>query len=64
MYSSQFSLFYCPLSVSPEGPLLDAVNADYGQMIKNGMFDVEPPGFDNIVSRLKALEREINGRDR
>lgn len=52
------------LRLAPEGPLLDAVNADYGQMIKNGMFDVEPPGFDNIVSRLKALEREINGRDR
>jgi hypothetical protein len=44
--------------------LLDALNADFGQMIKNGMFDIEPPGFDKIVSRLKALEREINGLDR
>lgn len=52
------------LRLAPEGPLLDALNADFGQMIKNGMFDVAPPGFDKIVSRLKALEREINGRDR
>jgi hypothetical protein len=33
-------------------------------MTEDKMFDVEPPSFDRIVSRLKALEREINGRDR
>ena len=52
------------LRLAPEGPLLGALHADFGQMIKNGMFDVEPPGFDKIVSRLRALEREINGLDR
>ena len=52
------------LRLAPEGPLLDALNADFEQMIKNGMFDVEPPGFDTIVSRLRALEREINKLDR
>jgi hypothetical protein len=52
------------LRLAPEAPLLDALNADFGQMIKNGMFDIEPPGFDKIAWRLKALEREINGLDR
>jgi hypothetical protein len=52
------------LQLAPEGALLDALSADFGQMVKNGMFDVEPPGFDKIVLRLKALEREINGGDR
>ncbi|MGH9401820.1 MAG: nucleotidyl transferase AbiEii/AbiGii toxin family protein [Terriglobia bacterium] len=48
----------------PDGPLLDALKADFGQMVKDRMFDLEPPRFDKIVSRLKALEQEINGRDR
>lgn len=52
------------LRLAPEGALLDALSTDFEQMIRNGMFDVEPAGFDQIVLRLKALEREINGRDR
>jgi hypothetical protein len=48
------------LRLAPEGPLLDALKIDFGQMIKEHMFDIEPPGFDKIVSRLKILEREIN----
>jgi hypothetical protein len=52
------------LRLAPEGELLDALNTDFGQMTEDKMFDVEPPSFDRIVSRLKALEREINGRDR
>ncbi len=51
------------LRLAPEGALLEALDADFRQMIKDGMFDVEPPGFDKIVSRVKTLEREINGRD-
>jgi hypothetical protein len=52
------------LRLAPEGALLDALTADFGEMIKNGMFDVEPQGFDQIVSRLKTLEQEINKLDR
>jgi len=52
------------LRLAPEGELLDALNIDFGKMIEAKMFDTEPLGFDKIVSRLKALEREINGRDR
>lgn len=52
------------LRLVPEGVFLDALKTDFGQMIKSGMFDVEPPAFDRIISRLVALEREINGRDR
>ena len=51
------------LRLVPERALLDALGTDFGQMIKNGMFDVEPQSFDKIVSRLKILEREINGQD-
>jgi hypothetical protein len=52
------------LRLVPEGSLLHALNADFQQMIDEKMFDDTPPTFDTIVSRLKALEREINGRDR
>jgi hypothetical protein len=52
------------LRLAPDGALLDVLNADFGKMIDDKMFDVAPPGFDTIVSRLKALEREINGRGR
>ncbi len=52
------------LRLVPDGPLLDALKADFGQMVTDRMFDVEPPGFDKIVLRLKTLEQEINERDR
>jgi hypothetical protein len=52
------------LRLAPEGALLDALKADFRKMIEAKMFDVAPPSFDTIVSRLKGLEREINERDR
>ena len=52
------------LRLAPEGALLDALNTDFEKMIEAKMFDVAPPSFDTIVSRLKVLEREINERDR
>jgi hypothetical protein len=52
------------LRLVPDGALLDVLNTDFGRMIDDKMFDVAPPGSDTIVSRLKALEREINGRGR
>lgn len=52
------------LRLVPDAALLSALGTDFGQMVRAGMFDIEPPAFDKIVSRLQVLEREINGRDR
>jgi hypothetical protein len=49
------------MRLAPEGSLFESLDADFGEMIKDGMFEVDPPGFEQIVDRLKALEREING---
>jgi len=38
----------------------DALRLDYEKMIADGMFEGEPPSFESIVNRLKALEKEIN----
>ena len=48
------------LRLIPGKLLLDALRLDYEKMIAYGMFEGEPPSFEFIVSRLKALEREIN----
>ena len=34
------------LRLAAGGPLLEALKADFEQMVGNGMFDVEPPSFD------------------
>lgn len=37
-----------------------ALRDDFQRMIGAGMFIGEPPAFDAIVDRLRALEEEIN----
>jgi hypothetical protein len=48
------------LRLIPSTPLLQALRTDYEKMIANGMFEGEPPNFESIVSRLQALEKQIN----
>ena len=48
------------LRLIPKKPLLDALKVDYEKMIADGMFEGEPPSFESVVERLKALEKEIN----
>ena len=44
----------------PEGAALAALRDDFQRMIGAGMFIGEPPAFDTIVDRLRALETAIN----
>jgi predicted nucleotidyltransferase component of viral defense system len=46
--------------VTDRPELLEMLRADYDEMIASGMFYAETPGFDAILERLVALEREIN----
>ena len=48
------------LKLIPEGVALAALRDDFQRMISAGMFIGEPPAFDAIVDRLRALEAEIN----
>jgi hypothetical protein len=48
------------LRLIPKKPLLDALKVDYEKMVADGMFEGEPPSFESVVGRLKALEKEIN----
>lgn len=48
------------LRLIPGKALQDALRLDYEKMIADGMFEGEPPSFESIVRRLKALEIEIN----
>jgi hypothetical protein len=48
------------LRLIPGKALQDALQLDYEKMIADGMFEGEPPSFEFIVRRLKALEGEIN----
>lgn len=49
------------LRLIPEGAALAALGDDFQRMIGAGMFIGEPPAFDAIVDRLRALETAING---
>jgi len=44
----------------PGGPLLSYLADDYGKMISSGMFDVEPPSFEEIVQVLIDAQERIN----
>lgn len=44
----------------PEAAALVALHDDFQRMVDAGMFIGEPPAFDAIVDRLRALETEIN----
>jgi hypothetical protein len=49
------------LRLIPEDAALAALRDDFLRMIAAGMFIGEPPSFDAIVDRLRALEAAING---
>lgn len=48
------------LRLIPEDAVLAALHDDFQRMIGAGMFIGEPPAFDTIVERLRALETAIN----
>ena len=41
--------------------MLASLREDFAQMVASGMFEGEPPVFDEIIERLVRLEQEING---
>jgi hypothetical protein len=49
------------LRLIPENAALVTLRDDFQRMIGAGMFIGEPPAFDAIVDRLRALEAAING---
>jgi hypothetical protein len=48
------------LRLIPEDAALAALRDDFQRMIGAGMFIGEPPAFDAIIDRLRALETAIN----
>ncbi len=44
----------------PEGPLLSSLREDYGKMISSGLFDLDPPTFEEIVQVLEKTQERIN----
>ena len=38
------------------------LRSDFEQMVASGMFDGQPPLFDDIMERLQRLEKTINDR--
>ena len=48
------------IALIPEKAALVSLHDDFLRMIGAGMFIGEPPTFDSIVDRLRALELEIN----
>lgn len=44
----------------PDDIRLSELERDYKEMKDAGMFDVEPPAFEEIVSILRTYERRIN----
>jgi hypothetical protein len=51
------------LKLIPSDIALVALRDDFQRMIDAGMFIGDPPAFDFIVDRLRALEATINGRN-
>ena len=50
------------LRLVPEGDALDALERDYQEMIGSGLFEEEPPSFDELMNRCRAIELEANGQ--
>ena len=48
------------LRLVPEDAALAVLRDDFQRMIGAGMFIGEPPAFDAIIDRLRALETTIN----
>ncbi len=49
------------LRLVPDDAVLEALRVDFQRMLESGMFIGEPPVFDAIIGRLRALEATING---
>ncbi len=50
------------LRILPDEDGVDALRNDYLEMLRAGLIYGEPPDFETIITRLRALEREINKR--
>lgn len=48
----------------PDDTVLEALREDFQHMVDAGMFIGDPPAFDAIVERLRALEAVINQQPR
>lgn len=48
------------LKIIPSEEMLTTLRLDYKNMIRESMFQVEPPAFDEIIERLRVLEADIN----
>lgn len=48
------------LCLVPEGELLGYLTEDYRQMRESGMFQVDPPTFEEILDHLTEVERTVN----
>lgn len=59
-YANYDSCLSGQLKLIPEDAALAALRDDFQRMIGAGMFIGEPPAFDAIVDRLRALETAIN----
>lgn len=46
----------------PEAPLLSSLEQDYWKMISSGMFDKDPPSFEEIVQPLTDTQGLINSK--
>jgi hypothetical protein len=44
----------------PDTTVLNALREDYEAMIAAGMFEGDPPNFQDVINRLRALETAIN----
>lgn len=47
--------------VPAAGPVRDALQKDYAEMIASAMFYEDPPSFEMLLERLGAIEERING---
>jgi hypothetical protein len=45
-------------SLTPTDEMLEVLRRDYGRMV--GMIIGEPPGFDEVMESIAALEKELN----
>ncbi len=48
------------LRLVPGAAMLASLRADFEQMLGSGMFEGQPPRFDQVIERLRQLERQVN----
>jgi hypothetical protein len=44
----------------PQKELLDALQKDFEQMLRSGMFYGKQPSFENVIREIRALEKALN----